>query len=53
MNRIAAGRLFRLKPGLVCIDCEKEVAQAPPNEVWVELDGIYRCPRCAEYEGMY
>lgn len=53
MTRISAGRLAKLKPSLVCADCEKEVAEAPENEIWVEQSGVYRCPRCAYREGLY
>lgn len=53
MTRVQAGDLFRRAPGLVCTDCEKEVAEAPPAELWVLHGGLYRCSECAIREGLY
>ena len=53
MTTITAGQLFRMNPGLACVDCGKQVADAPAGEVWVKHNGMYRCPRCARYENLY
>jgi len=54
MREIAAERLVLENPSADCANCGEEIDSDPePKGVWVQHNGNYYCPSCAEDEGLY
>jgi len=53
MIKIQVWQLQKINIGIECCDCALEIDGRPELEVWVKLNNLIYCPRCARNEGLY